>query len=1139
MGEHTVTYSTELIRNYLASAIVAPTAKFEALQTGAGLSLLFSMSTENVFEVIVETPGHRNGWVRADLSGSVVDRTRAIGKPKVTVEDFAVAQPPGAAVVNMAMVVHDGVTDHLYLSLGNDSSRTDWVKDPKWVLYPYDDSTHPRDEVRIVGVRISEAKDAEYVVVDVLRDPTKPRRLVSRYYVDPTKADGHAWYPHDFSVDLDQGKYVDCLGRLAGERIDGFYTAGELGASTQFVYQPLYNEFDPGLPANPTKLSLPDGARPETIATSRRPDDSTDLYVTADSSLFLLESGKQGNDKTQGSRLIKHPSLAGVHRLFATATEHEAVVWGLNADDQVFYTSCPIDRITDPGSWRTPIPILAGVAHISPYVDRGDSANTFFAAADGNRLLKVVKSPTTTVWTTREITVEPGSATEPAHPVDSYTTRVQVTGTDGQPVPRVPVTLTASNVIGAHVDHLYYVLGPTPVHLKTDGQGSVTIIEPVDTLTGTRLTVEVGDVSLVINPMDGPVRKAVGLDTADKLTDATITYPDGKTKPLVPPGTGKDLIDAAAASNKQLAKAYGGLGPSGEIALPYELLSLEGLENSILTDAGDLLSWVGHELARGAELGIQLVEDGAGRFWRFVVTIAGQVYQAVLNTVEAVATAMQWLYEKIKTLVKDLIDFLKFLFEWGDIKRTQEVFRNFVRVYLEHHVDEIPKYRDDCDRMFTGLQQALDKWSGRLPDISGLGAERNKPPTHHSKPTSGADVPGSLLGHHFQGNADRAVVKKPAPPPTPEPKLIDSLLSALRSEGDTLGTAFTRLSDLAPKATSMPVAELLVQLVDIIGDAVISSAKNVVHLLLDVVHWLAEKALAEFEAPIHIPVLSDILSELGIGEFSFLDVVCWVGAIPATLAYKVAKKTAPFPDNEDTRALINAPDLKSLIALFGKPASADEEMYSALALSGGAADGVFVAGHALSGFCSLSSAIVSGFEAMDESPDNPWGIPSAVLGVLGGVTGGLANVLVPCDPVDNKGVAWFGTVVTGVRLLGKVIFSGFAQKMFAGNVKFQRISVADGRGVGSIIDGVLTLPALIVTVWHFVELAGKPESGKRSIAIIDETGSLTSYISRISYAFAVNDKDPDSRAVAVGILAVMNVCTGGLQIAEAAVHRSD
>lgn len=109
---------------------------------------------------------------------------------------------------------------------------------------------------------ISEATDAEYIVVDVLRDPSSPEPLIFRYYIDVNKTGGYAWHPHDLAIDLEAGKYSSCLGRRSGQYVDGLYTIGQVGGSAQFMYQPLYNVFNPNVPASPSLFRLPGGGSP-------------------------------------------------------------------------------------------------------------------------------------------------------------------------------------------------------------------------------------------------------------------------------------------------------------------------------------------------------------------------------------------------------------------------------------------------------------------------------------------------------------------------------------------------------------------------------------------------------------------------------------------------------------------------------------------------------------------------------------------------------------------------------------------------------------------------------------------------------------------------------------------------------------
>jgi len=59
-----ITYSSELLHNYIRGRIVTPQGKFEAIQTDAGLSLVFSIDANGALLVFEETSGSSaTGWV--------------------------------------------------------------------------------------------------------------------------------------------------------------------------------------------------------------------------------------------------------------------------------------------------------------------------------------------------------------------------------------------------------------------------------------------------------------------------------------------------------------------------------------------------------------------------------------------------------------------------------------------------------------------------------------------------------------------------------------------------------------------------------------------------------------------------------------------------------------------------------------------------------------------------------------------------------------------------------------------------------------------------------------------------------------------------------------------------------------------
>lgn len=1167
MTTNTLTYSSELMRNYKQAQILAPDADFQALQTANGLSLLFSISSDGALYLTQELPEQSTGWQRQDFSAAQVAKDFA-GKTGIRVTHFAGAQAPSSGNIDLAMVVRSGAQDQLYLSLANSATDTSWTTQPSWTAFPFDDPNHPLAKLRIVEVFISEAADAEYIVVDVLRDPDSPEPLLFRYYIDPAKSGGYAWHPHDLSIDLDANRYSSCLGRQSGQTIDGLYTAGSVNGSAQLVYQPLYNVWDPAIPAPPARLTLPGNKVPDALASCRNTDESTDLYVASQGALYYFASGNQ-KDGAQGVQLASGLMFNGVTKLYAYTSRGKIVVWGLNGSDQAFYISCAAGQQLAKGAWSVPVPIVTGVDLISPYVNRADSGNTFFAAG-GDELYKLVQSTDTTLWTKQQITLPPPSARTPAQKFSSYTTRLQLLDSSQQPVAGQPLLLSTKSRTAFYINHLYYVLDSTPISVPTDSAGSITLIECVENLTATRLSVSDGaGNSIEIDPMQKPLNKIAQLDSVSGLQGARITSPNGSTRPLVAPGTSSDLLKTVASSNQALGKAYTQLSSPESAAARAKLraagarpvalaaIAPSDIGNDIVVAAGDLFSW----LESGVESVVQVIEDAASDTWHFIATIAGEVYRCALDTVEAVAGAVQWVFNAIKTGIDDLIAFLEFLFEWQDITRTQRVLTNLSKLWLSQQVDEILVIKSQFDGMITTAQNAINGWAG-IGDWSGLGSAAANPLDASSTPAAQLSAPSTLLSSHFQSNANNLVQPKPPAPPEPSSNPIQVLLQALQSEGQVLDQVLTQLESLATDWNTLSLTQVLQRIVGIIADGVLGSARVVVDALLDILYDVAKTALAVLATPIHIPVVSDILADFGVPSLSMLDLFGYIAAVPVTIGYKLAHGSTPFPDNADTNLLISATSLAQLqgaaapsvvAAAFatrsdvrGALAAAPAALAAAapapagglLSLSPAAANAVFVAGHAAAGFFTLMSCFVDPFEAAEDSGDNPWGIPSAILAILAGASVGAAVVLAPQDPIKNTAVNWINRVTLGIRILAKLIFSGPAQAKFdASTGIMNKLKADDGRATGAIVDAVLVIPALACTCWHFYELSEDDAGERRSNAIIEETANLTSYISRVSYTTAVNTEG-DVKAVAIGVMVVANVAYAGLETAEAVIGRA-
>ncbi len=1148
-----ISYSTELMKNYKQADLFSPDKKFKALQADNGDALLFSIGTDGVFYMIEQTSGsNATGWNAVDLSSALLCKNLAA----CAVKDFAVGQDPVTKSIDLALVISSGGKDNLYLAQEMGNIKGAITSGIVWSAVPFDDPAHAGVNLDIADVFISQRSGSDYIVVDVSESSfTPPADFLKRYYIDASKKrTGRVWNPMVIGGDLDPGVQTR-LGRKSGDRVDATYTLGIIGGVNELLYAPLYNPFDLKAPPTITRLAMPAGASSIALASSGN-GANTDLFVTAADSLYYFAADKQ-QDNAAGQKVFTSAFLRDVVELHAYRSSDRYVVWGLNRANQVFYTECDVDKVAV-GPWSLPLPIITGVDKISAYVNGEDDSNIIFSA--GNNSVHIsVRSPETSLWNSHsvQLTAPPQTA---ATAFSSYTTRIQLEDGANTPLANTEVLLSASSPVPVYINHLYYQLDTTPIPVTSDALGSLTVVEAVGGLDSIRLTVaQESGTAVTINPMEKPFKKSISLDSKEKLRGAVITSPDGKTRPLISASVSDKDLSYAGQMNAKLAKAYtknSSMAVAGTrvARLAATRVSVPAaLANGIEADIGNLFKW----LESGIEHELQIIENEAAGLWYFVITIGEEIYHGILDTVEAVVGAVRWVYNAIKVAVEDLLKFLEFLFEWNDITRTKDVLKNVMMQFMRYETDQIEVVKEKLNDEIKGLVNTINGWAG-IKDWNGLGAAATAPVKSSSTPNKNSSAPANLVSYHFNNNVANTKQLSPVNPLNPSKNPIDTLMNALKQEGVVIDAVFEQLKQLGEDYDKLDLATVLTRVVVIIADGVLESAEVVVDAMLDILYELVSGILDALDTPIYIPVVSDILKEFGVPSLSFMDLFCWIAAIPVTLAYKIATGKAPFQNDATTTFLKSSDSWESIALAFsgaqaGLGAGAMEldrssasELVTAPARSvsllnlptipDSAKQAIFVTGHAASGFFTLMSCFVSTFEAEAETGENPFAIPSAILGVLSAVTAGAASVLVPKDPIKNSIVSWVSTATTAAVLLTKLLFSGPAQTKFGASTGVLKVlKAADGRATGAIINSILVLPALACTCWHFYELSQDKADATRSAAIIDETANLTSYISRVSYAVAVNDPDPESKQIPIAIMAVANVVTGGLQTAEAVV----
>ncbi|RIW12899.1 hypothetical protein D0X99_17525 [Algoriphagus lacus] len=1151
-----ISYSAEMMTNYLQAELISPQAKFEALQSADGHSLLFSVGTDGVLYLIADDSGESTaGWTKTDLSTSQINKDFP-GQSGIVCKTFDADQSVVNGTISLAMVLHTPNGDKLYLSLGNSHENTSWSKTVNWVLYDFDVPGISLADLEIVNVFFCETTGKEqYIIVDTLRDPKSPVNDLTRFYITAARDSGSFWHKHDLPIDVEAATYQTALGRAVKGYVDGMYTSGRSGDSGQLVFTPVVNVFGDGPPTT-VKLNLPGGVVPDSIASTRNPDLSTDLFVVSGNKLFYFSSSNQSNMAT-ASLLIENELFSGTSKLLGIRQGQTITLWGKNGSDQVFYLSVDASNAAQGDQWSHPTPILFGIEEISTFINLEDGGNTIFASGNGvlQKITQDTKSPTK-LWQTNLITL-PVPPKAPSISFNSYTTTISLSDENDLPAIQAQVSISANRRTAVYINGLYYVLDAnSPAHISANAMGMITIVEASGTLVGTIFKLSTGGGQVEINPMDAQFKKLAQLgdstgDTA-KLKGAKIDLGSGNSRPLILGNPSDSDLKTVAVGLSNLKTSYDSLNAPklqafAAFAMPVPH-AYHSFGDDILLAAGDLFRW----LESGVEAIISIVKDAASSVWHFIAEIGGKVYRAILNAVDAVVGAVEWVFNAIKTAIEDLIKYLSFLFEWEDIKRTKEVLHNLIKCWLKGEVNGLQTLKTEFDQMINTAEGKINEWAG-ITDWSPLGDKMSQKPAKSTSNPSNNQNSGSLhLTHHFQNNAGNISTIGDSPVIDLLESLINDLLSAIEQEADVLGAAFDQLKKLVNDFSTLTGVQIIQRVIAILVDTLLSSVQVVVDALLNILTDIGNAIIEILDTKIHIPVISDILNAIGIPDISMLDLMCWITGTAFTVVYKIAKGAAPFSDDMYTDFLIHADSIDQLQQAFqgtavrsfkkinAKPmiqAQADGDTEGPISMPHAVQETVFLLGHSVGTITIFISVFVNSLEAEIIPPaKNPFAIPSAVLGIVSGGSIGISNFLVPRDPIQNKIFSYLASGTTGVRVISKIMFSSYLQKKFEASTKLSFLAAGDGRATGAAIDALLVFPGVIATIWHLVELMQEKPDYVLADAVLDELSNITSYVARIAYALAVNDEEEESRNILILVMAGATLITSGLQAAEVVVE---
>ncbi|KAL3476175.1 hypothetical protein BJX99DRAFT_258689 [Aspergillus californicus] len=1165
--QYSLDYSTQMMQNYIQGEVICPNRKFEALQTADGRALIFTLDTEDSFQVIEERSGSTaTGWEPVNLSTKAIQGTFPGNQGRVN--RFDVAQNALDASISMAVAVpnnHNG--DQLMVSLGNSNSLTGWIQKPMWRHIPFDgrEEDTPR-RIRIAKVFFTQTSNhMEYLLVDLIDNGTN---TTIRYVVNPSPSTGSpSWVQHRLPMDLAPDNYQSCVGRASGAYVDGIYTSGTIDGHAEMDYVPVIDVFAHGAPV-PRRFRLPSSAKggiAPVITTPRNQDcDSieygdTDIYAVSENALYRYAATSQ-IEGALPQRLVRHDILNDTKTLRTMQHDGVTTIWGLNGNNQVYYLECQSSELAKPGSWSVPVSILDKVGRLTAYVNRADGGNTVFAVRE-NSLYHLIQS------------TELHSKMWRAHKRE-----------DNAPASDARVRISAHTRAPVYINGTYHVLTTRPIEVKADAIGVITIIEGTGSLNGTILTVSAGTTQRVINPMDQSFQKLAKLNKYQALRGASLvkeTVAGGivgtpQMKRLVRPETSDEKMRAIARSIGNTRIAYTDFSknidlaakPLGEKPLPaletplrvlpatFFCVPPKGGKANIFADefaiaAGDLFQM----LYSYHRADVEIVRDITSHNWHFVAKIGEQLYRAVLDSLDAVVAGTQWLFKAVNTERKDLNRFVEFLFEWDDIKRTKDVSKQIFSLFAAEQVDRIPDLKDEIESALKQAEQKVKNWGHLNVDSLPKNIMQKSAKANASNPNKGQTSASSLLASHFRNNVGKMILKDRVGKSMAREdqndlkNLVDELLQVFEQEGDQFSKSYQGLRNLTHQYASMNITQVLQNLMKVVTEIAFSSTSITMTAVLGVLSKASKAAIDLLHCDVYIPVISDILEELDVHTVSFLDLFCWVAAVSYTVVYKATTEKAPFASGPDYERLVSASSWGECTQLFGTPSlttasplaqkrrthsfSMAKKGTFLTPVSAETQHQVYVVLHGVSGAMNLLAATATLHESQAPPAQNE-GIAhaSAILSAVPVMLQCTPNSLYPREPIQDsifEAVSSSSCVLSG---LTKMLFATITERFNLGDLKLRNpfFKTKNTRGTASIIDISLLLPAIASTIEHFVELANRRDSPARTDAMLMEMQSLTSTMKRVLYAIAVTDDPASSREAAVRDMTAGNITQAGLQV---------
>ncbi|WP_425089816.1 hypothetical protein [Stappia sp.] len=393
------------------------------------------------------------------------------------------------------------------------------------------------------------------------------------------------------------------------------------------------------------------------------------------------------------------------------------------------------------------------------------------------------------------------------------------------------------------------------------------------------------------------------------------------------------------------------------------------------------------------------IVDGIGRV---LFEIAGKVFEAIIEFAQQAFDFVQGVWNWLKVKLKQLFEWLAFLFNIGDFVRTAEAVEHNTRVMLDFTVEGVEHVKQmilgGIDTMKDSLKATVDSF------VQELNKADNPTYDQFSKQEEMTDDQAYQLEHNLFSNAyeenggnasEKGETSVSLMTQTALSSPLEGLVTMLEDLADNFQFGdgkeafneaieyFTAIGDNPNEVLNLLMSGI-VKVMESVALFALDAAKGVIAVLMDLIKDVVEAFRDVLFAEWEIPIVSQLYKFFTGKTLSIRvsQIASYLIAIPTTLIYKLATNKAPFPDQAALDAYKNYITVDWLKSKFGiqtqKAVAFDasqEKVVAQIALGVYAgAMGVRIFTDNLTGFLSATAAV---------SGDKPSKLPTNIKDYVG------------------------------------------------------------------------------------------------------------------------------------------------------------